>query len=281
MSTQVTKEVPWVDAWVLWERNNDNCDAADGGEDGIACVEDDEELPPATESYTFTYPNPSSDSDIVLELKGFHEDSEQIWNSTGLKLWRSSHYLCQHLVNEEAELLRDENNTNLRVLEVGSGLGRCGLLAHSLSHYNVTTVLTDGDTDTLKQLRQNVSKNTSASDEKITCKQLLWGEQHARNYLSQQSDEKKHFDLILGSDLIYVQSVIRPLFETVRTLLCTHENAKFLMAHCSRREGNEVELSMVLDTAREEGFQYDIMVEDEDDDISLFSFRRKRAGKET
>jgi len=53
------------------------------------------------------------------------------------------------------------------------------------------------------------------------------------------------------------------------------------MAHCSRREGNEVELSMVLDTAREEGFQYDIMVEDEDDDISLFSFRRKRAGKET
>lgn len=78
-----------------------------------------------------------------------------------------------------------------------------------------------------------------------------------------------------------MQSVIRPLFETVRTLLCTHENAKFLMAHCSRREGNEVELSMVLDTAREEGFQYDIMVEDEDDDISLFSFRRKRAGKET
>ena len=167
MSTQVTKEVPWVDAWVRWERNNDNCDAADGGEDGIACVEDDEELPPATESYTFTYPNPSSDSDIVLELKGFHEDSEQIWYSTGIKLWRSSHYLCQHLVNEEAELLRDENNTNLRVLEVGSGLGRCGLLAHSLSHYNVTTVLTDGDTDTLKQLRQNVSKNTSASDEKL------------------------------------------------------------------------------------------------------------------
>ncbi len=277
MTTQVTKEVPWVDAWVRWERNNDDCDAADICEDDTV-EEDDEELPPATESYTFTYPNPSSDSEIVLELKGFHEDSEQIWNSTGLKLWRSSHYLCQHLVNEEAELLGDEKNTNLRVLEVGSGLGRCGLLAHSLSHDNATTVLTDGDTDTLKQLRQNVSNNTRASDDTITCKQLLWGEQHAKDYLSQQSDEKKHFDLILGSDLIYVQSVIRPLFETVRTLLCTHENAKFLMAHCSRREGNEVELSMVLDTAIDEGFEYDVMVEN--DDISLFSFRRRGAEKE-
>lgn len=278
MTTQVGKEVPWVDAWVRWERNNnDDGGAADDCKDDT--VEEDEELPPATESYTFTYPNPSSDSDIVLELKGFHEDSEQIWNSTGLKLWRSSHYLCQYLVNEEAEVLGDENNTNLRVLEVGSGLGRCGLLAHSLSHDNATTVLTDGDTDTLKQLRHNVSKNTSAGDDTITCQQLLWGEQHAKDYLSQQSDEKKHFDLILGSDLIYVQSVIRPLFETVRTLLCTHENAKFLMAHCSRREGNEVELSMVLDAAREEGFEYDIMVED--DDISLFSFRRGGAEKET
>ena len=277
MTTQAAKEVPWVDAWVRWERNND-----DGDTDHDDCndvEEDDEELPPATESYTFTYPNPSADSDIVLELKGFHEDSEQIWNSTGLKLWRSSHYLCQHLVNEEAELLQDENNTNLRVLEVGSGLGRCGLLAHSLSHDNATTVLTDGDTDTLKQLRQNVSTNTSAGDDTITCKQLLWGEQHAKDYLSQQPNGKKHFDLILGSDLIYVQSVIQPLFETVRTLLCTHENAKFLMAHCSRREGNEVELSMVLDAAKEEGFEYEELIED--DDISLFAFRRKGAETET
>ena len=173
MTTQVANEVPWVDAWVRWEINNDYGDT--DHDDCNDIEEDDEELPPATESYTFTYPNPSadSDSDIVLELKGFHEDSEQIWNSTGLKLWRSSHYLCQHLVNEEAELLQDGNNTNLRVLEVGSGLGRCGLLAHSLSHDNATTVLTDGDTDTLKQLRQNVSTNTSAGDETITCKQFI------------------------------------------------------------------------------------------------------------
>ena len=261
----MTKEVPWVDAWIRWERSNQD------GTDDESSEEDDEKLPPPTESYTFTYPNPTTGSDIVLELKGFHEDSEQIWNSTGLKLWRSSHYLCQHLVNEEAELLQDETNTNLRVLEIGSGLGRCGLLAHSLSHDTVTTVLTDGDTDTLKQLRQNVSNNTSAGDNTITCNQLLWGEQHAKDYMSTQSGDKKRFDLILGSDLIYVPSVIRPLFETVRVLLGKHENAKFLMAHCARREGNEVELPMVLEAAKEEGFKYEEILED--DDIYLFSFR--------
>ncbi len=101
----VVKEVPWVDAWVRWERN----DATD--EENLKVDDNDkneeEELPSPTESYTFTYPNPNNDgnNDIVIELKGFHEDSEQIWNSTGLKLWQSSAVLCQHLVNVEAMML--------------------------------------------------------------------------------------------------------------------------------------------------------------------------------
>jgi predicted nicotinamide N-methyase len=104
---------------------------------------------------------------------------------------------------------------------------------------------------------------------------LLWGERYAKDYLSQQTgDGNKHFDLILGSDLIYVQSVIQPLFETVKNLLSTDTMSKFLMAHCSRREGNEVELPMVLDVAKEQGFEFEILSED-DNDISLFSFRRR------
>ena len=36
------------------------------------------------------------------------------------------------------------------------------------------------------------------------------------------------------------------------------------MAHCSRREGNEVELFIVLDLANKEGFGYEALIEDED-----------------
>lgn len=80
------------------------------------------------------------------------------------------------------------------------------------------------------------------------------------------------------TDLLYVNSVIRPLFETVCILLDDTEDSKFLMAHCSRREGNEVELSSVLDIAGEEGFGNEILLE-EDDDILIMSICFKRTSR--
>jgi len=176
-------------------------------------------------------------------------------------------------VSSSLDSTNNRTTNKLRVLEVGSGLGRCGLLAHQLSDGNATTILTDGDTDTLKQLRRNIKNNTPEEDNAISCRQLLWGEEHAKIFLKEEEGCK--FDLILGSDLIYVTSVIRPLFETVRVLLSTTiiSGSKFLMAHCARREGNEVDLSMVLDVATQEGFVYEALMED--DDISVFCFKLK------
>ena len=192
-------------------------------------------------------------------------------------MWESSHHLCEYLVDQADTLLPQDPSANLRILEVGSGLGRCGLLAHHLSPENATTVLTDGDTDTLKQLRENVQYNAKVEDEgNNLSKQLLWGEKYAQSFLlneqPEENDERK-FDFILGSDLIYVQSVIRPLFETVRILLNDKKDSKFLMAHCARREGNEVDLHMVLDVADKEGFTYEEVIKD--GDISVFVFQRK------
>ena len=141
-----------------------------------------------------------------------------------------------------------------------------------LSHENTRTILTDGDTDVLKLLRSNIESNTKAKDDSISCQQLLWGEEHATTFLSQQPEERK-FDIILGSDLIYVNSVIKPLFETVRILL--RDDGKFIMAHCSRRKGNEVDLSTVFDVADEFGFDKEILLEDSED-ISIFAFTFKR-----
>ncbi|KAL7463278.1 hypothetical protein ACHAXS_003663 [Conticribra weissflogii] len=289
-------ETPWVDAWIRWERNSKDIYTDEGNEEINELEEGDDDIPPPTESFTFTYPNPNdsnstksdnnndaNSSNITLNLKGFHSDSEQTWTSTGLTLWKSSHHLCQYLVDQADTLLCPPNfNDSLRILEVGSGLGRCGLLAHHLSHDNATTILTDGDTDTLKQLRDNVKRNVAEEEcgNHIFCRQLLWGEKFAKQFLleqqQQQQDgcdemEEKKFDVIFGSDLLYVQSVIRPLFETVRVLLNDKEESKFVMAHCARRIGNEVDLSMVLDVANDEGFNYEEVTEEED--VSIISFR--------
>ena len=274
MTTKAIEETPWVDAWIRWEKNSMavyNCD----NDDQDAVDDEDEELPQPTESYTFTYPNSNGSGeveDIRIRLRGYRTDSQEIWKSTGLTLWQSSHHLCQYLLNH-LELFQDASNTNMRILEVGSGLGRCGLLAHHLSRDKATTVLTDGDIYTLKQLRQNIRDNTTEEDENILCRQLLWGEKYAETFLLQQPEEKRKFDIILGSDLIYAKSVIGPLFETVRVLLSAKVESKFLMAHCSRRKGNEVDVCMFLDVAEKEGFQHEVLIED--GDISVFAFHRK------
>lgn len=141
-------EVPWVDAWIRWERYLKET------YDDVVNV-NEESLPPPTDNYTFTYPVPNMSEIISLDIKGFQSVSEQTWNSTGLTLWRSSYYLCQHLVDHHEELLTAQNDS-MKILEVGSGLGRCGMLSRLLSKTRgneTQTILTDGDTDTLKQLR--------------------------------------------------------------------------------------------------------------------------------
>ena len=258
-------EATWVDAWVRWERNSM---AVYNDDEGVDQDEDDQPLPPPTECHRFTYPAAKDGEDIVIELKGFESESEQIWNSTGLTLWRSSQYLCDYLV-ENVKMLQDK-----RILELGSGLGRCGILASKLvddsKESSSAVYLTDGDSDTLLQLRANIELNGPLP---IRCHQLLWGTETATTFLKRHASDEP-FDIIFGSDLIYVEKVISPLFDTVETLLGTKPNSKFIMAHCCRRQGNEVDLDMVLAAAKEAGFEH--TVAKEEDDIFVFVFERRK-----
>lgn len=132
--------------------------------------------------------------------------------------------------------------------------------------------LTDGDSDTLRQLRQNVKVNQlERCKENLKCYQLLWGKSTAQSFVERHLKGAEKVDLILGSDLVYVPSVITPLFETVSELL--DGSGEFIMSHCSRREGSSVTLEMVLERAAELGLKHTIM--EEDDDISVISFRWK------
>jgi hypothetical protein len=168
------------------------------------------------------------------------------------------------------------NNT---FLELGSGLGRSGILAwHCLNYLpndeSKRLYLTDGDTDVLTQLRHNVQQNIpseafkskeEADSVHLACAQLLWGRERAFCFRSHIGHP---VDVIFGSDLVYVQQNILPLFETVVTLLSA--SGSFLMAHCDRREGNEVTVDMVLEVAESHRMQYRVL--EQEDDITLFCF---------
>ena len=39
-----------------------------------------------------------SNSNIHISLRGYKKDADQVWQSTGVTLWRASEYLCQYLL---------------------------------------------------------------------------------------------------------------------------------------------------------------------------------------
>ncbi len=276
-------ERTWIDAWIRWDRNSKDIIVDDD--------DDEEERVPPTKEFSFDYK--LQDWKLTLALKGFPSESEQIWNSTGLTLWPSSHYLCEYLLEHHQQLLPLAIDNTIRVVELGSGLGRCGLLLHHLmtrvDDVKSRIYMTDGDTDTLAQLRDNVNDNTQSNqgnDHMVSCHQLLWGKDStsafSNHHLAKTEKENDHHTvhLVLGSDLVYSPRVIGPLFETVSILLkndkqdpTTTKPTTFLMAHSDRREGSSVTLKMVLEGSQITGLEYEILQTIEREGIYIIAFR--------
>ena len=172
------------------------------------------------------------------------------------------------------------------VSQLGAGLGLCGILAHRMTlsscssspdsesnaNNNKTAVfLTDGDTDALVQLHENIERNKSKCGEGIiSSHQLLWGCQMAMDFLRHRYGQT--FDVVLASDVIYVADIIPPLWETIQTLL--KSNGVFLLAYAKRKV--PVSFDLVLSAAQQAGFTHECLQEDNaDNSLYLYAFRWK------
>jgi predicted nicotinamide N-methyase len=108
--------------------------------------------------------------------------------------------------------------------------------------------LTDGDTDTLALLRDNVAANVSSSTsgKVIECRQLVWGRELAVHGWSSQET----FHLLLASDVIYVEEIIEPLLDTVVALLA--QDGMFWLSYARRN----VSIDKVLASAERHGLSW-------------------------
>ena len=126
------------------------------------------------------------------------------------------------------------------VHELGAGLGLCGIIAHYIGAARV--VMSDGDTKTLKGMRENVQHNCDAGAN-IACRQLLWGSPYMEKYV----EEHGTYDTMLGADIIYTIESLQPLFDTVACLLKKPQGIFVLSRY---NKWNNVDDEVVIEAAK-------------------------------
>lgn len=285
------EEKPWIES--VWMTNNigpKNNGGTTQGDDN----DDDAEPDVATEwfadpdpldTFSFQWKLPTTDlnnnnenkiknsksisTTIEVTLTGYKAELGQTLHSTGLTLWRASNILCDFLVQQREHIVGSSRN----ILELGAGLGMCGIVASKLGSGRV--ILTDGDTDTLARMRDNVQanccchKNLGYDDDTVAdagvrkiveCHQLIWGER-----VEEFRTAHGTFDLILGSDIIYVEEILEPLWNTIDQLLLHDDKdwkmkrkAEFWLAYARRN----VSIDLVFQHATKRGFQWKTTNED-------------------
>jgi predicted nicotinamide N-methyase len=214
------EETHWTDDRIRWEGGlMDGDDKDDDEPDAHECPFELDIFADHHPQRTFTFPfrllsttTSSSSPWMDIHLEGYKQHSDQIWKSTGLTLWRAAETLCDYLIEHAPRLGIAEK----RVLELGSGLGLVGLVAHKIQaaaaataaaeattlgpnssskNENHNTVqpavcLTDGDTLVLKKLRENMKRNRHCNNDEesssrplLSCHQLLWGRDTSQRFL--------------------------------------------------------------------------------------------------
>jgi len=174
---------------------------------------------------------------------GIEEDHPGALQS-GQYIWPAAPALCNYLV--ENAFSEEGNQTSGyairgRVLELGAGCGLTGLVAGHLSGV-LEVVLTDHDPGALQLIEQSIDEQKSSLLAHCRTCYVKWGGVLSDCELSPNGQK---FDVILGSDVIYAASVVRPLFITVNEQLCQSEQACFLMASSfAYDENTEQEIDM-------------------------------------
>lgn len=260
-SAAVEEETQWTDDSIRWTAEENTRATAETEEEGAA-LDIFQEDP--RHDFIFSFPHPDSNcDDIHIQLRGYKAESDEIYQSTGLTLWKASEYLCRYYLKKKHHSANHYGEKQ-RILELGAGLGLVGILMH-LIHTSSTVCVTDGDTNALAHLRDNLQRNSSKENSNnISCHQLLWGHDSASAFLEKQHGEK--FDVILASDILYAPCVIEPLWETIRVLLSRKPEAVFVMAFAKR------DVPVTIDDFIEVAPEFDNKCMDKDDEEGVFVY---------
>ena len=194
---------------------------------------------------------------LSIELAGYRKTDMYATTIelTGCTQWYGSENMCNLLADHSYELFHSNGGGSsssdgliyhpkpIRMIELGSGMGRAGLMAMKLMLYegcrDATCILSDGEEEVVALLENNYHRNfgsehthttadagcySNAPSLSCSCLKLVWGDEEVLRGLLEEFPSG--FDLIIGCDLIYgsdALSKLQALVYTVSMLLARRE----------------------------------------------------------
>eukprot|EP00250_Pteridium_aquilinum_P035714 c9855_g1_i1 orf=108-1802(+) len=182
----------------------------------------------------------------VFQIKSLSKDYQHSCKATGLMLWESARVLATLLARNSSTLAFKT------VLELGCGSGGiCSMVAAMAAGL---VVATDGDPDTVALLSDNLQANSQQfASNNICIETLNWGSTEQIQEVKQRTSGQG-FDMIIGSDVMYVAEALPLLFATAKALIAEAKPGKpepsLLLCHIERH----VNEASIVDAAKECGF---------------------------
>lgn len=215
-------------------------------------------LATSTADYTYTHGNVLVQ--LTVAYKPFYlisTDKQNQYDYTGVRVWPGAELLCQWLIQQ------DLHSTS--VIELGSGVGLCGLLCSKLSGKQVT--LSDCNDASIHLLKHNIAINNCSNNTDVI--KLLWSKSDALSALN-----TRQYDLVIASDIVYPDTsefTICDLFDTVDIILSCQPvhasdqfNQCFILSYFVR---SHVTTQLLFDTAARHEYSCDILVTKQSADI--------------
>jgi predicted nicotinamide N-methyase len=200
------------------------------------------------EKFDFTFGSSSAD-EVTIRLQGVSSALGQTLASTGLTVWLAARQLAEYLWQVRASL------AGQRIVELGSGLGLCGLLCSKLCGASGSVVLTDGGEEFTPAaqtvLQQQVQRNSSTGTAPCTVQVLTWGEHE--QFIEQHSTIP--FNLVIAADVLYEAEAVAPFLDTVAALLQLQPHARLLLGYAHRN----VSIDTVWAVAADKGLVWSVV----------------------
>lgn len=194
-------------------------------------------------SRSFVFGETSLTLSCIDEDPGHVQSGHHLWPGASILAQYRKWWIVYMLVNNSVVVIQKENEQikwqrPASVVELGAGCGLCGLLLYKLGVAE-NVILTDYDPGSLEILRENAMNNTdSRIRSNIVVEEVVWGQPF------KFALPVDHSIIVIGSDLIYCPSVVRPLLATAHQLLLAGNKwSKFILV--SSFNIGEVRLKML------------------------------------